>query len=77
MFFKCPLVCDQLNPLFPREAVVVIAFGTAVDVLAQFIGMNELRTAGTLDPTAKSILFGGLDFNLRFIARKESHNLRT
>ena len=54
---------------------MVVAFRTAIEILRQLVRMNQLIAAGTLDPTAKSILFGGLDFNLRFVARKESHKL--
>lgn len=47
---------------------MVTTFWTAIEILRQFISMNELVTAGTFDPAAKSILLRSLDFNFWFIA---------
>ena len=49
---------------------MVVAFRAAIEILREFIRVNQFAAAGTLNPTAESILFGSLDFNLRFAARK-------
>jgi hypothetical protein len=40
---------------------VVITLGAAIEVLCQLIGMDHFTTAGAFNPTAETILLGGLD----------------
>ena len=54
---------------------MIVAFRTAVQVLLQLICMDQFGAAGALDPSAKSILLGRLDFDLWLMSRKQSHNL--
>ena len=50
----------------------MIAFGTAIMIFLQLVGMDHLFALGAFDPPTKSIFFGGLDFNLGLMPRKKS-----
>ena len=62
------------NPLFHRKAIMIIAFGTAIEILLQLIRMDQFRATRTFDPAAKAIFLGRLNFDFWFTARKKTHS---
>jgi len=51
-----------------------IALGAAMLVLLQLVSVDELVAGRALHPTTVTIFFGGLDFNLRLMSGKQTHN---